>query len=101
MVAYKPFIKFLKEYRVVAISVAFIISLAALSFVQSLVNDIILPILRPIISPESIRWEDMVLAIGPVNLRIGSFLSASLSLILIVIILYVFIERILHWKPKK
>lgn len=101
MAAFREFTRFLKEYRVIAISVAFIISLAALAFVQSLVNDIILPILRPVLSPESLTWEGMMLVMGPVNLRIGSFLSATLTLIMTVIILYVLIDRILRWKPKK
>jgi len=101
MVYFGRFIKFLREYRIVAISVAFVISLATLNFIQSLTNDIILPALRPIISPESVRWEEMVFFIGSVNLRIGSFLSASLSLLLTLIILYILIDRILHWKPKK
>lgn len=93
--------KFLREYRVIAITVAFVISLAALNFIQSFVNDIVLPILRPIISPESPKWEEIVFSIGPINLRVGTFLSASISLLLTVIILYVIVDRILHWKPKK
>jgi len=75
--------------------------MAALNFIQSLVNDIILPILRPIISSKIVKWEDMVIPIGLVNIRIGSFLSALISLLLILLFLYIFVDRILHWKPKK
>jgi len=101
MAIFKRFIEFLREYRIIAISVAFIVSLASLNFVQSIVNDIILPLLRPIISSKSLTWEEMILHIGSANIRIGSFLSAFLSLLIIITFLYIFVDRILHWKPKK
>ncbi|PIN74149.1 large conductance mechanosensitive channel protein MscL [Candidatus Woesearchaeota archaeon CG10_big_fil_rev_8_21_14_0_10_45_16] len=97
---FKGFKIFLKEYRIIAVSVAFIVSLASLSFIQSFVNDILLPILRPFVS-NSATWEEMILPIGSVNLRVGSFLSSFLSLLIILILLYVVVARILRWKPKK
>jgi len=101
MVMFSKFIEFLKEYRIIAISVAFIVGMAALNLVQSVVNDVILPIIRSLFSSESLRWEDMILPIGSANIRIGSFLSASFSLILVVLFLYIFVDKILRWKPKK
>lgn len=101
MAIFTRFVEFLKEYRVIAISVAFIVGMAALNFVQSIVNDIILPIIRSLFSSSSIKWEDMILSIGSANIRIGSFLSAFFSLLLIIILLYIFVDKILHWKPKK
>lgn len=101
MVILKRFVGFLRDYRIIAISVSFIVGIAALNLVQSIVNDAILPIFRVLISSESIRWEDMILPIGQVNIRIGSFLSAFISLLLVVVLLYIFVDRILHWKPKR
>lgn len=101
MAFFKRFTGFLKEYRIIAISVAFIVGMASLNFVQALVNDIILPVIRPIVSRKFVIWEDMILSIGSVNIRIGSFLSAFISLLLILIFLYIFVDIILHWKPKK
>ncbi len=101
MVIFKRFTEFLRGYRIIAISVAFIVGMVALNFVQSIVNDIILPIIRAIFFSESLMWEDTILSIGSANIRIGSFLSAFLSLLLIVLFMYIFIDRLLHWKPKK
>jgi len=97
---FKEFKRFLKEYRVIAISVAFIIGIAALNLIQSFIDDIILPILRPLISSETLTWEELIIPIGPANIRIGSFLSSFLSLLFIVIFLYLFIDKLLKWKPK-
>ncbi len=101
MAVLKDFKNFLKEYRIIGISIGFIVAIAASNFIQSLVNDIFLPILRPLISRGSIIWEEMILPMGPVNLRIGSFLSTFLNLIVILLLLYFLIAKILKWKPKK
>lgn len=98
---FKNFKAFIKEYRIIGISVAFIIGMAGLGLIQSLVNDIILPLMRPLFSGPFETWEEITFSLGAANIRIGSFLSALFSLTLIVLFLYLFVEKILHWKPKK
>jgi large conductance mechanosensitive channel len=100
MSALKEFKHFLKDYRIIGVSIGFIVALAASQFIQSIVNDIVLPLIRPLISNQSALWEDMLLTIGPVTLRIGSFLSATLNLLFILLLLYIFIAKFLKWKPK-
>ena len=95
------FKKFLRDYRIISLSVAFVVSLAASNFILSLVNDVLLPILRPLISSNEVRWEDLIFPIGEINIRIGSFLSASINLFIILLFLYIFITKILKWEPKK
>ena len=101
MIALKKFKEFLREYRIVGISIGFIVAIAASNFIQSLVNDILLPILNPLISNQNIRWEELVLPIGEINIRIGSFLSTLFNLVIILLLLYVLIDKILKWEPKK
>lgn len=97
----RSFKDFLKEYRIVSISVAFIVGIVAFNLVQSLINDLLLPIIRPIISNQAITWEELVITIGSINIRLGSFLSALFSFLLVIIIIYIFVDKILKWKPKK
>lgn len=40
---------FLKEYKVIGIAVAFIMAVAATTLIQSLVNNIIMPLITPFI----------------------------------------------------
>ncbi|MBU0930161.1 MAG: MscL family protein [Nanoarchaeota archaeon] len=101
MAVLKDFKDFLKEYRIIGISIGFIVAIAASNFIQSFVNDVFLPILRPLISNTSIKWEEIILPIGSINIRLGSFLSTSFNLIIILLVLYLFIAKILKWKPKK
>lgn len=95
------FTTFLKEYRLISISSAFIFGIVAFNLVQSLVDDIILPILRPAFSTSATTWEELILNMGPINIRIGSFLSAAFSFFIVVLIIYIFVDKILKWKPKK
>ena len=95
------FKNFIKKYGIIAISVGFIIAMASLDFIQSLVGNIFLPILRPIISSKAPTWEEMVFTLGPINLRIGPLLSSFLTLIIILFFLYILIDKILKWKPRK
>ncbi len=96
----RNFTGFLKEYRIIGISVAFIIGMAALSFIQSFVNDIILPFIRPLFPDRFEVWEEITFSIGSANIRLGAFLSAFINLLLIIVLLYIFVELILKWKPK-
>lgn len=100
MVFFKNFKKFIKEYRIIGVSIGFVVAIAASNFLQSVINDIFLPILRPFVS-SSVMWEDMVFSIGSINIRIGSFLSKFLNLITILLILYLLIVKLMKWKPKK
>lgn len=100
MLSLKNFKKFIKDFRIVGVSIGFIVAIAASNFIQSLVDDVLLPILRPLISNGSIVWEEMILPIGPVNIRIGSFLSSLFNLLFILVLLYIVIGKFLKWKPK-
>ena len=99
MKAARNFESFLKKYRIVALSIAFVFSLAVANFIQSFVNDILLPILRPLLSDTT--WEAAVLQLGPVTLRLGSFLSAFFNLMIIATLLYFFVDKMLKWEPSK
>lgn len=101
MTLFNKFFNFIREYRIISISVAFIVGIASLTLIQSVVNDIMLPIIRPFVSSNSLVWEDIIIPIGSVNIRIGSFLSAFISFLLIILFIYIFVDKILRWRPKK
>ncbi len=63
----KDFRDFLKEYKVIGLAVAFIIGVALTALVQSLVNDIIMPIISPLVPGGA--WQEATLTLGPVMLR--------------------------------
>jgi large conductance mechanosensitive channel len=72
---------FLKEYKVVGLAVAFIMGVAATALVQSLVNNIIMPLITPFMPAGG--WQTAVLAIGPIKLGWGAFLAAVINFVIL------------------
>ncbi len=80
------FKEFLDEYKVMGLAVAFIMGIAATSLVQSLVNDIIMPCITPFIPNGD--WAKATLAIGPVLIKWGSFLSQLINFIILALVVF-------------
>ncbi|MEM5801518.1 MAG: large conductance mechanosensitive channel protein MscL [Candidatus Aenigmatarchaeota archaeon] len=89
----KEFSDFLKEYKVLALAIAFIIGSALTSLVQSLVNDILMPILTFFI-PQG-QWKEATFNIGPIAIKYGSFLSAVLNFVIIALIVFIIAKKIM------
>lgn len=67
------FMEFLREYKVIALAVAFIIGVAATALVKSLVDNIIMPIITPFIPGGA--WKTATFTLGPVVIGWGPFLG--------------------------
>ena len=77
------------------IAIGFIVGMTLQTFIKSLVNDLFMPILEPLIGDEGERaWEKKVLTIGPVSLRVGSLLSSFINLFITIIAVYIMINVI-------
>jgi large conductance mechanosensitive channel len=81
----QEFMDFLREYKILPLAIAFIMGVAITAVVQSLVNDIIMPIITPFLGG---AWQDAALTIGPVVIKWGSFLSAVINFIIIVFVVF-------------
>lgn len=89
----QEFNDFLKEYKVLPLAIAFIMGVAITSVVQSLVKDIVMPIITPFIPGG--EWETATLAIGPIVIRWGSFLSALINFIIIALVVFMIVKIVL------
>jgi large conductance mechanosensitive channel len=95
----KEFKDFLREFKVIGLTIAFIFGLTTTKLVQSLVDDVLLPIIEPFTFEGS--WQLSVLRFGPVEIGWGQFLSALLNFLLIALIIFVVVKKVLRWKPAK
>ena len=94
----KEFKEFLKEYKVLALAIAFIMGIAITALIQSLVNDIIMPIITPFLSGD---WQTATLTIGPVVIKWGSFLSALINFIIIAFVVFMIAKIVLKEEKVK
>ena len=95
----KEFREFLQEYKVIGLAVAFIIGAATTSLVQSLVNDIIMPLVG-ILLPKG-DWQQVTVPVGPALLKIGSFISALLNFIILAAVVFIIVEKVMGSEKTK
>lgn len=87
---------FLREYKIVSLAIAFVMGAASTGLVNSLVKDVIMPILEPLMATES--WKEAVLEIGPINVAYGSFLAELINFLILAFIVFIFVRKIFKFE---
>jgi large conductance mechanosensitive channel len=87
------FKEFLNEYKVIGLAVAFIMGFAITALVQSLVNNVIMPIITPFIPGGT--WQTATFAIGPIIIGWGAFAGALLNFIIIALVVFLIAKKVL------
>jgi large conductance mechanosensitive channel len=87
------FKEFLAEYKVVGLAVAFIMGIAATSLVQSLVKDIIMPLITPFIPNGA--WQTATLALGPFVLAWGDFLGQLINFLILAFVVFLIAKYVI------
>lgn len=87
---WNDFKKFIMQGDLVAVAVAFIIGLAFKTVVDSLVNDIIMPIVGAIVGEPS--FDELTFSIGDGVIRYGSFINAIINFLIISATLFVIVR---------
>lgn len=88
------FLEFLKEYKIVALAVAFIMGVAATALVKSLVDNIIMPFIGVLVP--SGDWKTAIFALGPVKLGIGPFFAECINFIVIAFVVFMIVKMVMH-----
>lgn len=95
----KEFLEFIKEYNIVSLAVAFIMGAASNSLVRSLVNDIIMPLISPLLPGET--WQEAVWTLGSIQIRWGSFLSELLHFLILAFIVFLIVKKLIRQFKKE
>lgn len=89
----KEFMEFLYEYKVIGLAIAFIIGVAATALIQSLVNNILMPIITFMIPGGS--WQTATLALGPIIISWGKFLGDLIYFIIVALVVFIIAKKVL------
>jgi large conductance mechanosensitive channel len=87
------FIEFLKEYKVIALAIAFIMAVAANTLVKSFVDNLVMPVITPFIPGGA--WKLATLKIGPVVLGWGPFLADFIYFLIIAAVIFIIAKKVL------
>lgn len=80
------FKEFLNEYKVIGLAVAFIIGVAATALIQSVVNNLVMPIITPFIPMGA--WQTATLRLGPIVIGWGALLGAIINFVIIAFVVF-------------
>lgn len=89
----KEFSGFIKEYNIVGLAMAFVMGAASNSLVKSLVDNIIMPFVNPLLAGAA--WQTATLKLGPIVLGWGAFLAELLHFLILALIVFVVAKKIL------
>lgn len=92
---WQDFCAFALKGNVIDLAIAVVIGGAFSQIVSSLVEDLLMPLLNPLIPGGS--WREMTIAPG---IRIGSFLGSLLDFLIISLSLFVIVKHLLPFLPK-
>lgn len=99
MTVFQEFRAFLDKYGVIGLAIAFIIGAALTALVQALVADIVTPLLKPIFAALGENWKTAETNLGPFGpFKIGHFLDAALSFLIIAVFVFVVAKYVLREK---
>ena len=95
---FEEFKAFAMRGNVLDMAVGVVVGSAFTAIVNSLVNDIISPIIGLFFNAD---FSDVVIQIGDVGIRLGAFLNAIINFLIVAFVLFVVIKTInaLHKKP--
>jgi len=77
---------FLQEYKVVGLAVAFIMGAAVNDLVKSLVQNVIMPLITPMLPAGG--WQTATITIGPFVIGWGPFLSSMINFIILAFVVF-------------
>jgi len=89
----REFRQFLEEYKIIGLAIAFIIGIAATTLIQSLVNNIVMPVITSFIPGGA--WQSATFKLGPIVIGWGAFLGALINFIIIAFVVFIIAKKIL------
>jgi len=87
------FMEFLREYKVIALAIAFIMGAAATSLVKSLVDNIIMPVITAFM-PGGV-WKTATFALGPIVIGWGPFLGELINFLIIAFVVFMIAKKVM------
>lgn len=93
----KEFLEFIKEYKIIGLAVAFIMGVASTALVKSLVDNIVMPLITPLLPAGD--WKTAVVQIGPFKMGLGAFLAEVINFVIIAFVIFIIVKIVI--KPEK
>ncbi|MFB6204380.1 MAG: MscL family protein [Candidatus Nanohaloarchaea archaeon] len=87
------FTKFLQEYGVIGLAVAFVIGVTVKDLVSATVDDIIMPVVE-VFLPAG-EWQNAVWKVAGIEFMTGHFLSVLLDFLIVALLVFLFMKYVM------
>ena len=96
---WNEFKAFIENYKVMGLAVAFILGLYLGQLVQSMVNNLIMPLIGLLI-PGMENLSDLIIPVASQNFGVGSFLGALITFIIVAFVIFILVKVTKKWGIK-
>ncbi|MFB6190118.1 MAG: MscL family protein [Candidatus Nanohaloarchaea archaeon] len=86
----EEFTKFLEEYGVLGLAIAFVIGDAVSGLVKAIVNDLIMPVVE-LFLPAG-EWQNYTVTFIRAELKLGHFMASVLDFTIIALLVFLFVK---------
>lgn len=96
----QEFLEFLKSYGVIGVAIGIVMGQAAAKVITVIVEGLVMPVIGVMLPGE--KWQDSILGLGPVHIKIGLIIAAFVDFFAIAAVVFFFVRYILRLEtPKK
>lgn len=98
---FKEFKEFISRGNVIDMAIGIIMGSAFTAIVKSMVDDLLMPIIAGLTA--GVNYEDLVVNIGGASLKLGNFINAIISFLIIAFVMFLIVKALnsLHKKEEK
>jgi len=90
----EEFLRFIKSYGVIGVAIGIVMGQAVAKVINVIVEGLVMPILE-IILPGN-KWQDAVLHLGKVNIKLGLIIAAFIDFFSISLVIFFLVKYILR-----
>ena len=76
------------------IAVGFMVGMATLVFIKSIVDDLLMPFLAPLLGHGEGEWKKKIVSLGSIKIEIGQLVSSFITYFVTIIAIYLFIHMV-------
>ncbi|MDY6788489.1 MAG: MscL family protein [Candidatus Nanohaloarchaea archaeon] len=87
------FLEFLKEYKVVGLAIGIVVGTATTDLVNSVVDDIVMPLVGIFLPSE--EWQTYTVSLASAELKVGHLIGSIVDFAIIALIVFLFVKYIL------
>ena len=90
----EEFISFIKSFGVMGVAVGMVMGTAVANVIKTTVDGLVMPLVE-LILPHGQKWQEAVLILGRVNIRIGPIIAALINFFAISLVIFFAVKYVL------